>query len=613
MLTIKKLVAPSWVWMLTCLTLILFNGCTDPGPRALLEGERLLREGKSPEAIRKLEQASNLLPKDARAWNHLGVAYHGAGRLSEAVKAYQQALALDRNLAAGHYNLGCLHLEQNDLPAALAELTSYTGFQPNAPDGWTRLGTAQLRARQLDAAEKSFHQALKLNAHSAEAWNGLGLVQMQRRHYPDAYQQFNSALRAQPDYAPALLNAAIVAHQYLNGRASALEKYRQYLALCPNVANSAAMHQIVNQLELELHPPARVTPTHAPPQIASLAPPGPGSNSPSAEAGTNKPPALSSPLSTGSIVAHTNATAAPPNRLATVTSPPPPQSEAQPVRSPKVEVVRLSEEEPIKAARDAGLDAGAGAPDPIPPRPALTSGTTASANIRPTANPGNGFVSRLNPRNWFRSREKTPPSVPTGSGESIADAETKPAKTVAASTAHASSPSLAVPRYRYHSPAVPKPGNRAEAERRLAQGVRAQERNRLSEAIEEYHQATSADPSFFDGHYNLGVAAYEAGDLPQCLWSYEYALAINPVSVKARFNLALALQKANYPGDAAAELEKLLADNPSEARAHVALANLYAQQLGQPARAREHYLRLLELDPQHPQATAIRYWLEANP
>ena len=52
---------------------------------------------------------------------------------------------------------------------------------------------------------------------------------------------------------------------------------------------------------------------------------------------------------------------------------------------------------------------------------------------------------------------------------------------------------------------------------------------------------------------------------------------------------------------------------PGEARAHVALANLYAQQLGQPARAREHYLRLLELDPQHPQATAIRYWLEANP
>jgi hypothetical protein len=48
-------------------------------------------------------------------------------------------------------------------------------------------------------------------------------------------------------------------------------------------------------------------------------------------------------------------------------------------------------------------------------------------------------------------------------------------------------------------------------------------------------------------------------------------------------------------------------------RAHFALANLYSQQLGQPGKARAHYLRLLELDPQHPQATAVRYWLEANP
>src|SRR6266545_305280 len=53
--------------VLTFLALILFNGCTDSGPRALLQGERLLREGKSAEAIQKLERASSLLPKDARA------------------------------------------------------------------------------------------------------------------------------------------------------------------------------------------------------------------------------------------------------------------------------------------------------------------------------------------------------------------------------------------------------------------------------------------------------------------------------------------------------------------------------------------------------------------
>ena len=56
-----------------------------------------------------------------------------------------------------------------------------------------------------------------------------------------------------------------------------------------------------------------------------------------------------------------------------------------------------------------------------------------------------------------------------------------------------------------------------------------------------------------------------------------------------------------------------MTQHPAEARIHSALADLYAHKLGDPKRARVHYLRLLELDPRHPQATAIRYWLENNP
>jgi tetratricopeptide (TPR) repeat protein len=135
----------------------------------------------------------------------------------------------------------------------------------------------------------------------------------------------------------------------------------------------------------------------------------------------------------------------------------------------------------------------------------------------------------------------------------------------------------------------------------------------LSDAVEAYRKATRTDPSFFEAHYNLGVAAFEAGDLDQALPAYEFALAVNPLSAKGRYNFAVALQRANFWRDAANELEKLLAENPSEARAHFTLATLYAQQLGAPRQARAHYLQLLELAPNHPQATAIRFWLEANP
>ena len=65
--------------------------------------------------------------------------------------------------------------------------------------------------------------------------------------------------------------------------------------------------------------------------------------------------------------------------------------------------------------------------------------------------------------------------------------------------------------------------------------------------------------------------------------------------------------------DAADQLKKLLGANPSDARAHLSLGNLYAQPLQQPELAREHYQRVLELNPRHAEAAKIRFWLTSNP
>ena len=167
-------------------------------------------------------------------------------------------------------------------------------------------------------------------------------------------------------------------------------------------------------------------------------------------------------------------------------------------------------------------------------------------------------------------------------------------------------------RYAYRLPVKPTPGNRAEAERAFAQGVQAQKAHRLTEATQAYRTAAQADPAFFEAHYNLGLASAEAGNLRSALMAYESALAIQPGSADARYNFALALKQADYLADAADEMEKLLAAHPDEVRAHLALGNLYAQQLHQLAKARQHYLKVLEKEPHHSQADAIRYWLAAN-
>src|SRR4051794_29336250 len=102
------------------------TACRPAGPKALLDGESLLRAGKYPQAVQKLQAATQLLPANAQAWNHLGLAYHHANQPALALKAYQQARQCDPNLATVRYNLGCLLVEQGNLQGAIAELTSFT-------------------------------------------------------------------------------------------------------------------------------------------------------------------------------------------------------------------------------------------------------------------------------------------------------------------------------------------------------------------------------------------------------------------------------------------------------------------------------------------------------
>jgi tetratricopeptide (TPR) repeat protein len=225
--------------------------------------------------------------------------------------------------------------------------------------------------------------------------------------------------------------------------------------------------------------------------------------------------------------------------------------------------------------------------------PATVSASAASPEQR-------NFFQRINPINLFRHEaKKNPPadSVPQ------ARPEVKVSDAVAAQ----------YPGYQYHSIDKPAPGDHLAAERYFTQGVQAQQARHWTEAVRAYQQAIRLDPAYYDAQYYLGVSATAAGNLPTALLAYETALAIRPESLDARIYFAQALKQANYPIDAAVELETVLATYPKDATAHLTLGNLYAQQLHDPAKAREHYLKVLDNDPRNPRAAEIRYWLASNP
>jgi Flp pilus assembly protein TadD len=496
---------------------LLLAGCKPAGPRAIFEGKRLIDEEKFPQAVEKLKLATTLIPTNAHAWNYLGIALHHSGQLAEAEKAYQRALFLNQDLCEAHYNLGCLFLTQNKLEPSRIELTAYTLRRPTSVEGLAQLANAQIRTaatdasaltrvKELNAAEKNLNEALRLSSKSPEVWNGVGMLRVLRGHFAEAAQAFSQALKQQSNFAPALLNLAIVSQQYIKDRPFALQKYREYVALKPAPENVEAVKIVSRQLETEINATAR-------PQA------------------TNEVPAPVSSTNAGLTTNPVTASNAPRSNLAA---------------SPELASVT-----------------------PKPPGSNISHPSATNPLVSPKASH--------------------------------------------ASTPDQPKPSVEPGRFPYQSPSKPVSGNRASAEPYFSQGVQAQQSHRVADAILAYRKAVQLDPSYFEARYNLGLAETESGNLQAAAATYETALASRPDSIDSRYNFALVLKQSNYLLDAASELQKILATNPNELRAHLALGNLYAQQLHQPSDARKHYLKVLEEDPNHPQANTIRYWLKDNP
>jgi tetratricopeptide (TPR) repeat protein len=591
---------------------MLLSACSPSGVRDLKQGTKLLEEGSVAAAIQKLRTATVLLGgTNAQAYNYLGVACHQAGQFADAQKAYERALALNPNLVEVRYNLGCLWLSQNKLEQAKGEFTAFTLRRGNSAEGWQQLGTVQLRLRDLSGAEKSFSEAIRLSPVDAEALTGLGLVRVQRGRAGEGVQLFAKAHKEHPGYAPALLNWAIVAQEQLRDPNVALQKYHEYLALKPPPENAEAVKGIVSQLEVALTPPPPLTNVVAHTVTNAL------KNPPPEVIHTSTPPKLALVTEkdrTATVAKAESQTNSPrPTVLTNVAKAPP---LPPPAREPDTnfETVKLAPEPAFKPAADVAIPAAVPATrietQRDEPLVVTSSPPTTNSNAKTAKR---SFFQRINPINLFSSDGKPAPRRVESQSEAASSGPT-PESIDPAEPVGVLGPATNAPlRYRYRSPAKPEPGDRAEAERAFAQGVQAQQGLHHSEALQAYQRATQTDPAYFEAYYNLGLVAAQTGSIQLSLNAYENALAIRPESLDARYNFALGLKQANYPIDAANELERLLALYPNDARAHLALGNLYAQQLGQPAKARDHYLKLLENDPRNPQAPAVRYWLTANP
>ena len=169
-----------------------------------------------------------------------------------------------------------------------------------------------------------------------------------------------------------------------------------------------------------------------------------------------------------------------------------------------------------------------------------------------------------------------------------------------------------VVRYRYVKPKRPEPGAVVDPEGLTKMFEKALHQHRINEldaAIDGYRKVLQVNPAYQQAYVNIALALQVQGEVKQALPVYEKALAINPFSKVTRHGFASALSRSEYYVDAAKEFHGLLDLYKNDLSAHLALGGLYSDHLKDPDKASVHFRKVLELSPQHPQATGIRQWL----
>ena len=137
-------------------------------------------------------------------------------------------------------------------------------------------------------------------------------------------------------------------------------------------------------------------------------------------------------------------------------------------------------------------------------------------------------------------------------------------------------------------------------------GVWYNSQGRYNEAIEEFKQALRVKPDYAEVHCNLGTVYNSMKQYDSAIDQFRKALQIKPDSAEAMNNLGKAYKDKGEYDKAISAFSKTIEIYPNLAIPHLNIAIIYLYQMGDSKKALYHFERALEVEPNFPQAAAVR-------
>ncbi|HJW51007.1 MAG TPA: tetratricopeptide repeat protein, partial [Burkholderiaceae bacterium] len=221
-------------------------------------GIALAATGKRDEALKALEKASQLTPKDPAALRAIGRMHMESGELNKALVAFDRGLERQPQFIPVMLDRGELLARMNRTDEAIAQMSAAEKLAPDSAEVQFRLADVYQGAKRYPEAERAYLKAISLAPKNPLAYNNLAwMMVVSNGDAKKAVELANKAVELSPKSSP-LYDTLGWAQRAAGSLTDAQGTLKRAIELEPNVA-VYYYHLGIVQRDLKLNAAARAS------------------------------------------------------------------------------------------------------------------------------------------------------------------------------------------------------------------------------------------------------------------------------------------------------------------------------------------------------------------
>ncbi len=161
-------------------------------------------------ALPRARLATQLAPKNFKAWTILGGLYLQENKYNDSLVALQKARSLAPKESSILFLIGSANFQQGNYNRAIESLQAGLQLKPNDPQGLFDLGNTYYKIGKLPDALTTYNRAvLQPNWEKWPAINNIGLIRYEQGQLDEALKQWRAAVSIEKQAAEPLLAMAV--------------------------------------------------------------------------------------------------------------------------------------------------------------------------------------------------------------------------------------------------------------------------------------------------------------------------------------------------------------------------------------------------------------------